>query len=41
MAWYATETDIATFLLLDVSGALDNVPHPRLIHILRKRRVDL
>jgi ribonuclease HI len=39
-AWYATRTDVASLLLLDVSGAFDNVSHPRLIHNLRKRRVD-
>jgi hypothetical protein len=27
-------------LLLDVSGAFDNVSHARLLHDLRKRRVD-
>jgi hypothetical protein len=40
-AWYASGTDVASLLLLDVSGAFDNVLHPRLIHNLRKRRVDL
>lgn len=30
---------MASLLLLDVSGAFDNVSHRRLIHNLRKRRV--
>lgn len=33
---------IDTFvLMLDVTGAFDNVSHPRLLHNLRKRRIDL
>ncbi|RDL35893.1 uncharacterized protein BP5553_06505 [Venustampulla echinocandica] len=40
-AWYASGVDIASHLLLEVSSAFDNVSHPRLIHNLRKRRVDL
>lgn len=35
-AWYVSGTDVASLLLLDVSGAFDNVSHPRLIHNLRK-----
>ena len=31
---------VASLLLLDVSGAFDNVAHKRLLHNLRKRRVD-
>jgi hypothetical protein len=31
---------VASLLLLDVSGAFDNVSHRRLLHNLRKRRVD-
>ncbi|RMZ90276.1 hypothetical protein DV736_g2490, partial [Chaetothyriales sp. CBS 134916] len=31
---------VASLLLLDVSGAFDNVSHPRLLHNLRKRRID-
>jgi ribonuclease HI len=31
---------VASLLLLDVSGAFDNVSHKRLLHNLRKRRVD-
>ena len=38
-AW--TEGQMASLLLLDVSGAFDNVSRPRLLHNLRKRRVDL
>ena len=34
-AWYATGTDVASLLLLDVSGTFDSVSHPRLIHNLR------
>jgi ribonuclease HI len=37
-AW--SEGKMASLLLLDVSGAFDNVSHPRLLHNLRKRRVD-
>jgi ribonuclease HI/exonuclease III len=32
---------VASLLLLDVSGAFDNVSHPRLLHNLRKRKIDL
>ena len=31
---------VASLLLLDISGAFDNVSHPRLLHNLRKRRID-
>lgn len=31
---------VASLLLLDVSGAYDNVSHPRLLHNLRKRKID-
>ena len=34
------ERRIVSILSLDVSGAFDNVSHPRLIHNLRKRRID-
>lgn len=37
-AW--SEGKVATLLLLDVSGAYDNVSRERLLHNLRKRRVD-
>jgi ribonuclease HI len=37
-AW--SEGKMASLLLLDVSGAFDNVSRPRLLHNLRKRRVD-
>ncbi|OQV10369.1 hypothetical protein CLAIMM_14382 [Cladophialophora immunda] len=37
-AWDRKE--VASLLLLDVSGAFDNVSHPRLLHNLRKRRID-
>jgi hypothetical protein len=37
-AW--NEKQIASLLLLDVAGAFDNVSHPRLLHNLRKRRID-
>jgi hypothetical protein len=38
-AWKHKE--IASLLLLDVSGAFDNASHPRLLHNLWKRRIDL
>ena len=38
-AW--ADGNVATLLLLDVSGAFDNVSRPRLLHNLRKRRIDL
>ena len=31
---------VASLLLLDVTGAFDNVSHKRLLHNLRKRKVD-
>ena len=34
------EGKVASLLLLDVSGAYDNVSHQRLLHNLRKRRLD-
>ena len=37
-AW--DQKQVASLLLLDVSGAFDNVSHPRLLHNLRKRRID-
>jgi ribonuclease HI len=37
-AW--AEGKVASLLLLDVSGAYDNVAHERLLHNLRKRRVN-
>jgi ribonuclease HI len=37
-AWQKKE--VASLLLLDVTGAFDNVSHERLIHNLRKRRID-
>ena len=37
-AW-DSDKPVASMLLLDVSGAFDNVSHPRLIHNLRKRRI--
>ncbi len=36
-AWIEKET--ATLLLLDVTGAFDNVSQPRLLHNLRKRKI--
>ncbi len=36
-AW--KEDKVASMLLLDVSGAYDNVSHPRLLHNLRKRKL--
>ena len=38
--WSQTNGQVATLLLLDVSGAFDNVSHARLLHDLRKRQVD-
>ena len=37
-AW--ADVKVASLLLLDVSGAFDNVSRPRLLHNLRKRRVN-
>jgi hypothetical protein len=39
-AWNTGRGKVASLLLLDVSGAFDNVSHKRLLHNLRKRRVD-
>jgi YD repeat-containing protein len=39
-AWNSPESQVASLLLLDVSGAFDNVSHIRLLHNLRKRRID-
>ena len=39
-AWNTRQGQVASLLLLDVSSALDNVSHARLIHDLRERRVD-
>ena len=36
-AWLNNE--VATVLILDISGAYDNVSHKRLLHNLRKRRI--
>ena len=38
-AAFKTETPVASLLMLDVSGAFDNVSHERLIHNLRKRQL--
>ena len=39
-AWNTGQGQVLSLLLLDVSGAFDNVSHKRLLHNLRKRRVD-
>ena len=39
-AWNTAEGQVASLLLLDVSGAFDNVSHQRLLHNLRTRKVD-
>jgi ribonuclease HI/exonuclease III len=39
-AWNSPEPQVASLLLLDVSGAFDNVSHARLLHNLRKRKID-
>jgi len=39
-AWNKPSGQAASLLLLDVSGAFDNVSHERFLHNLRKRRVD-
>lgn len=39
-SWNAGRGRVASLLLLDVSGAFDNVSHERLLHNLRTRRVD-
>jgi hypothetical protein len=38
--WTQANGQVASLLLLDVSEAFDNVSHTRLLHDLRKRRVD-
>lgn len=39
-AWNLPEPQVASLLLLDVLRAFDNVSHTRLLHNLRKRRID-
>lgn len=39
-AWNEGQGKVASLLLLDVSGAFDNISHRRLLHNLRKMRVD-
>lgn len=39
-AWNS-ETPVTSLLMLDVSGAFDNVSHQRLLHNLKKRRISL
>ncbi|KAK1485910.1 zinc knuckle, partial [Colletotrichum abscissum] len=39
-AWGSGQGMVASLLLLDVSGAFDNVSHRRILHNLRKRRID-
>lgn len=38
-AGWETKKAVVSLLSLDVSGAFDNMSHPRLLHNLRKRRV--
>ena len=38
-ACFKTENPVASLLMLDVSGAYDNVSHARLLHNLRKRQI--
>lgn len=38
--WKLTPSHVASVLFLDVSGAFDHVSHTRLLHNLRKRRID-
>lgn len=38
--WNSPESQVVSLLLLDVSGAFDNVSHARLLYNLRKRRID-
>jgi hypothetical protein len=40
-SWKIYPPNIASVLFLDVSGAFDHVSHKRLLHNLRKRRMDL
>lgn len=39
-AWNTGRGQVASLMLLDVSGAFNNVSHERLLHNLRTRRVD-
>src|SRR5579862_3633128 len=39
-AWNFSYQQVTSLLLLDVSGAFDNVSHARLLHNLQKRRID-
>ncbi|KAI3534405.1 reverse transcriptase [Colletotrichum abscissum] len=39
-AWGSGKGMVASLLLLDVAGAFDNVSHRRLLHNLRRRRID-
>jgi hypothetical protein len=39
-AWNRPSGQVASLLLLDVSRAFDNVSHERLLHNLRRRRID-
>ncbi len=39
-AWNTGQGQVLSLLLLDVSDAFDNVSHKRLLHNLRKRKVD-
>jgi len=38
-AWQIEEEDVVSLLILNVSGAFNNVSHQRLIYYLRKRRI--
>uniref|UniRef100_A0A9Q8PJT4 RNA-directed DNA polymerase from transposon X-element n=1 Tax=Passalora fulva TaxID=5499 RepID=A0A9Q8PJT4_PASFU len=37
--WHFGNNKAATLLLLDISGAFDNVSHQRLIHILKQKAI--
>jgi hypothetical protein len=37
--WQSGGKYVATAVSLDMSGAFDNVSHPRLIHILRQKKI--
>ena len=39
-AWNEGRGKVASLLLIDVTGAFDNISHRRLLHNLRKRKVD-
>ena len=39
-AWNS-DTPVTSLLMLDVSGAFDNVSHQRLLHNMRKRRIPM